>query len=306
MGMNYRIIGLNDEKDIKESVICLGNFDGVHIGHQLLISTATSLAKEHQLISIFFTIFPSPKSILGKRTEKYLTDLDDRYKLAKSFGIDEMIVLPFNLEMAKYPYDDFVHNIILKYKPRYIVCGEDFNFGYKGEGKIKELKHLGKGIYEVVVVPDVMLNNEKISTTKIIEALQKRDIEKVATFLGRNYKLSGTVVKGSGNGKNFGFPTANLDTNNYFLPGNGVYAVNIYFNNQKYRGMANVGLHPTVVKLNDVILEVHIFDFDKNIYGEKIEVEFCQFIRLERHFSSLEQLISQLHKDTAFIKALIF
>lgn len=304
--MSYRIIGINDELNISGSVICLGNFDGVHIGHQKLIKTAIEIANQNQLTSIFFTIFPSPKSVLGKREEKYLTSLEDRYRLARSMGVDEMVVLPFNQQVAHYHYSEFIEQILMKYRPKYLVCGADFHFGYLGEGNITHLQEIGEGKYKVEVVSDVIYGDEKVSTTKIIEILNQRDLQKAKQFLGRRYAVEGTVIKGHGNGKKFGFPTANLDTNNYFLPNNGVYAVNVIWKDKKYKGMANIGVHPTVSKLDNAVLEVHIFDFEHDIYSEKINIEFCHFIRLERHFLNSQQLIEQLQRDIAYIKTLQF
>lgn len=306
MGMNYRIIGENDYIETKGSVICLGNFDGVHIGHQKLIESAVSIAQKENLTSIFFTIFPSPKSVLGKREEKYLTNLNDRTIIAKSMGIDEVIVLRFNLEVAHYHYEEFIQKIILKYNPKYIVCGNDFNFGYKGEGKIQHLQNHGNGIFKVIVVNDVEVNHDKVSTTRIIELLKKHDVKKVAEYLGRNYRVVGTVVKGHGNGTKLGYPTANIDIKQYFLPARGVYAVYVDINGKRYRGMANIGTHPTIAQLEKEILEVHIFDFEESIYGQQICIEFFDFIRLERRFSNLEDLQSQLSQDIVNINRLLF
>lgn len=307
MVMDYYVYK-NDKLDFEDqgSVICLGNFDGVHLGHQLLLETAKSIAKTNNLQSVFFTMFPSPKFVLGLREEQHLTSLDDRYNLIKENDIDGMIVLPFNLEIAKLDYKGFLEQIVMKLNPKYIVCGQDYNFGYKGEGKITNLIEYGKGKYEVIVVEDVIIDDIKVSTTKVIESLKEREIEKVNKYLGRNYAVNGVVIKGHGNGKKIGFPTANIDSNNYFLPASGVYAVNVYYKGKKYAGMANIGTHPTIAKLSQPILEIHIFDFENDIYGETLKIEFCAFIRLEKHFAKLDLLVKQLEKDKNTIKGLQF
>lgn len=300
LNIKYEAPHLNDSR-----VACIGFFDGVHLGHQELIKETIKVAKKLNIKPALFTFEKSPKEVLKKEKIKYLTTNQDKMEILESLGIEEMIILKFDEKIANYSKEEFMEKIIYPLGIRTLVFGYDFRFAKNGEGNSSALKLLQTENFSVVEIPEVIKEGEKISTTRISKLLLAGYLEQANRLLGHNYKIKGMVVRGYGNGKKFGYPTANIDTNAYVLPKKGVYAVEVKVNNKIYKGMANIGNHPTVIKTKDLLLEVNIFDFDKDIYGQIIEVFFLYYIRDEIKFSSIDELIKQMDEDKRIVVSCI-
>ena len=261
----------NDIRPIKEPLCCaIGNFDGVHLGHRMLIEEA----KKHNMASAVLTFDPHP-SVFLKKIENYplLTPMDMKKDIIKSLGVDYLIVFEFNDIVAKYDKNEFI-NILKGLNIKSIVCGYDFTFGYKAEGKISDLRDS----FTVYEIEKYVLDDLRVSSSYIKELLSFGNIEDASRFLGKNYAIRGYVEYGSRKGRLIGFPTANLHHDGYFLPKNGVYFVSIDYKGMEYYGMCNIGHNPTFNFQNDIRVEVHIFGVDFNIYNEEIEIQFLAHI----------------------------
>lgn len=272
----------------------IGNFDGVHKAHQLLINECNKIGEK----SVIITFYPHPLCVL-KTNFKYnfLTNLNRKIDLIRNLGADYLLVIEFNRTTALTRKDEFI-NYLKSIGITSIVCGKDTFFGYKNEGTISDLKKE----FNVKVIDDLYVNDLKVSSSNIKNLLEEGKIELANKLLGRNYMIEGVVVEGFHNGEKLGYRTANLDILGNVPPKNGVYAVNIIYNKKRFLGMCNVGYNPTIGKLNTLKLETHIFNFDKMIYGEEIKVEFISYIREETKFNSLDELKNQLKTDMDFIK----
>jgi len=280
----------NDIRPIKEPLCCaIGNFDGVHLGHRMLIEEA----KKHNMASAVLTFNPHP-SVFLKKIKNYplLTPMDMKKDIIKSLGVDYLIVFEFNDIVAKYDKNEFI-NILKGLNIKSIVCGYDFTFGYKAEGKISDLRDS----FTVYEIEKYVLDDLRVSSSYIKELLSFGNIEDASRFLGANYAIRGYVEYGSRKGRLIGFPTANLHHDGYFLPKNGVYFVSIAYKGMEYYGMCNIGHNPTFNFQNDIRVEVHIFGVDFNIYNEEIEIQFLAHIRDEIKFESVDSLKNQLMKD---------
>jgi len=279
------------------SVIGLGYFDGVHLGHQELIKHISQMSQNKAVLSSILTFSDSIDKVLGKDFLGEITPLNHRLKLFEELGIDICYVLEFNEEIAKLSKDDFITEILNKLNIQGCVCGQDYHFGYKGQGDINYLKEY----FDVDVVDfkiDSFDTSVKISSSTIIKYIKEGRIDVANSLLGKPYKIIGRVIKGLGNGHKIGFPTANIEYGDYVLPLNGVYAVKINVNNNEYKGLCNIGTHPTIDELNKESLEVYILDFDQDIYDEEVEISFIKRLRDEKHFENVENLKKQLKSDT--------
>jgi riboflavin kinase/FMN adenylyltransferase len=289
---------------VKRSV-CVGVFDGLHLGHQQLVAKTLARAKQGKLTSAMFTFEPSPKNFLLNKNFPYLLSLKTKIRLAKELGLDEIIILDFNKKIADLSPDQFIEKIIKPLNIKNIVVGYDFSYGKKGEGKASTLSKLNSKDFIVDVIGEIDYKKEKISSTRIHKALASGSVKLASILLSRYYALEGVVIRGKGNGKKIGFPTANLDIGDYALPKSGVYAVKVSYKKKQYLGMANIGTHPTIMNLSKPLLEVNIFNFSKDIYGEELKIEFVDYIRDEQKFPSIQALIKQLNKDKIKISRLL-
>ncbi len=278
--------------------ICLGNFDGIHKGHQKLIEKTVEVAKTNNIASAFFTFSSNPRKYFSKDRYSQLTSIDDRKELVKEYGIDVFVEFEFNQDTMNLSYEDFIEKVLIPLNVKYVICGFDYSFGKFGAGKVKDLVRLSKNRYEVIVIDELEYMDSKVSTTRIMNELANGNLDLANILLGREYSIKGTVVKGLNNGKKLGFPTINIDNGEYFLPKNGVYGVEVTINDEKIRGIGNVGTHPTISKLNNAILEIHLLDFSKEIYGEFVLITFKKYLREEQEFSSVEDLKKQIKIDT--------
>lgn len=281
-------------------VACVGEFDGVHIGHQKLIEEVVRISKQKNIPSGIITFDPHPDFVLNKKTEfTYITPLEEKIKYIETmYNLDYFIIVNFDLEMSRLDYHDF-YNLFLKNLDT-IVVGYDFRFGFKGMGNVDVLNQLHKS---VIVIDKIIFNDEKIGSKNIIKLLSLGDINTTNKLLGRLYKITGVVSKGSQIGNKIGYPTANINIDeSYCLLKKGVYAVRIQYNNKYYLGICNYGYNPSFNKIIKPRLEIHIFDFNEDIYGEVIDVEFIENIRDEFVFPTVDDFLNQLKKDCDYCK----
>lgn len=299
-------IDLQNNKIPSNIVACIGEFDGIHLAHQKLIEEVEKISIEKNIPSSIITFDPHPDFVLNKNSDNtYITPLNEKIKFINdNYNIDYFIVINFTEQLSKLPFDEF-YDLFLK-TINTIVIGYDFRFGYKGLGNESNLKKLHDN---VIVIEQIKLNNEKIGSKNIINSLLNGNIEDANKMLGRLYKISGIVSKGSQIGSKIGYPTANINIEeNFCLLKKGVYAVRVRINNNKnynnnccyYLGICNYGYNPSFNKIIKPRLEVHIFNFNKDIYDEYIEVEFIENIREEKVFPSVDDFLNQLKKDCEY------
>lgn len=291
----------NPDTEVKQQILAIGDFDGVHLGHQDVIKQAQWIAKEQDCNMALMTFNPHPREVLGQtKYSRYLAPLDKKLDLFYHLGVDTVYIVKFDQQIAKVSPEDFVLHMLSKLHLHTIVVGFDFTFGYKGQGTVDTLRELCKGSIEVKVVKPYHLQGEKVSSTLIREHLHLGQLDQVKQYTDRYYFITGTVVHGAGRGRTIGFPTANILMNEpYVLPCNGVFAVNVIVDEKSLRGVMNIGVRPTFYDEMhaEPSLEVHLIDFDGNLYGKDLKVEFIQMLRAEEKFDSVDELIDQIHKD---------
>ncbi len=284
------------------AVITTGSFDGVHTGHVQIIE---QLIKEAEKISgkpVLITFYPHPKQVVQMK-EKALYILntpEEKYELLQLKWIENIVVVPFDKDFSQLSAQEYISNFLVeKFNPSIIVVGYDHRFGNNREGNFDLLKSKEAEYgFEVKEIPEHVLKNITISSTKIRAAMLEGDIETASSFLGYDYYFSGTVIQGNKIGRTIGYPTANLQIQNEYklVPANGVYAVDVQLGNRNLKGMMNIGIRPTVDGTKRVI-EVNIFDFDEDIYGQTLKITLKKNLRLEVKFAGLEELKAQLAKD---------
>lgn len=285
-----------------EYSLALGFFDGVHLGHQRVIDAAIENAKRLGIKSAIMTFDPHPSIVLGGRNEKvfYITPLQQKLETFEKLGVDTAFVVNFTSDFAKLSPEDFVQYFIRDLDVKHVTAGFDYSFGSFGNGNMDLMKQLAGEDFGVTVVSKLEADEDKVSSTRIRKALQNGDMEEVHKLLGRAFEVPGIVVHGDKRGRTLGFPTANVQhMEGCFIPGTGVYAVKILVQNEWHDGVCNVGYKPTFKDPNNkqLSIEVHIFNFDKNIYGEEVVVGWYHRIRSERKFNGIEELIAQIEKD---------
>ena len=292
-------------KDLKNaissrpSILTLGTFDGVHKGHRKIISNLKSEAKINNLRSIILTFFPHPRNIVSSEIIKSISTIDEKIKIFSDLGIDELIIQKFDKSFSSMNAKEFIELLVDNLKIKKIIVGYNHRFGKNRSADINVLKDFSlKYDFEVLEIKAFEVENIKISSTKIRDAIQQGNIKLCNNYLGYNFNINGDVVKGKSIGKSLGFPTANIKIVEEYkiMPKNGVYLVRCFFEKEKLYGMMNIGFNPTFGS-NDKTLEVNIFDFDKDLYGETIRIEFLNFIREEIKFENVELLQNQLIKD---------
>jgi len=293
----------------KESILTIGTFDGVHIGHNKILKRLIQDSKKNNLSSLVMTFFPHPRMILNKSHDiKMIDTIDEKINLLEKTGLDNLIIHPFDNNFSKIRAKEFVEEILVKkLKIKEIIIGYDHKFGKDREASVKDLKKFGQDyIFNVKEIPAEEIDSIAISSTKIRDAILNGEIEKCNKFLGRNFILTGKVVYGEGLGKKIDFPTANIEIKETYkiIPKNGVYLVKTKINSNTYFGMMNIGIRPTVGGRNKS-LEIHFFNFKDNIYGKNVSIEIIKKIRDEEKFSSIDQLKIQLKKDEQFCLKLI-
>jgi len=297
------VIVLDGHQKVMEQPICsaIGFFDGLHIGHMALVNEVLNISKQKGYKSALITFDHQPLFILGKiKEEKYLTTMEDRQKILTEIGIDYLFIIHFTKEVAALDPQVFIQNYLISSHIQHVVCGFDFHFGSHNIGDVQTLKACDA--FEVSVIDEVIYQGEKVSSSRIRSLLNQGEMTDMNDLLGHRYQVQGDVIAGRHIGHSIGFPTANIDCHAYFLPCNGVYAVKVYWNDQVLMGMCNIGYNPTFTALKNQSVEVNILDFDQNIYGEHVVLEFYYKMRNEKAFSNKEQLIEQLQKDQQAVR----
>ena len=285
----------------KKSILTIGTFDGIHIGHQKILKSLVAQAKKENLLANVLTFFPHPRMVLQKESQIKLIDtLKEREDFLRKLGVDNLIIHPFSVAFSKLTALEFIQNILVKQlKIDSLYIGYDHRFGRNREATVEDLKSYGQQYdFKVNIISAQQIATIAVSSTKIREAIALGDFVKVHHFLGRPFQLRGTVTKGEGIGRKLAFPTANLNVNIPYkiIPPQGVYLVSILLVKGVFYGMMNIGTRPTLSGKNESI-EIHIFDFNEDLYGKMITVCLYEKIRDERKFDSLEALKTQLIKD---------
>ena len=284
-----------------KTFVTIGTFDGVHVGHQKVLSNLIQGAKKNNATSVLLTFFPHPRMVLQKNaTIKLINTIDERIKLLEKTGLDIMVIQKFTEGFAEQTSIDFVKNVLVNsLKISNLIIGYDHRFGKNREGDFEQLTTYGKAFgFDVNKISQQEIDHIAISSTKIRKAIELGNIEEANRYLGYAFMLTGEIVKGKHLGKKIGFPTANLHIKETYklLPKTGSYIVKSELENETVYGMMNIGFRPTVKGKNQTI-EVHFFDFNKDLYGKKIQVEVLKFLRDEQKFDSVEDLKNQLQKD---------
>ena len=296
----------NINKSDKNSIILIGNFNGVHLGHQKLFNSALQYKKKTKLKIGVVTFEPIPKMFFFKNLKNYrILNFNQKLKLLKKFNIDFIINKKFDRKFSKTHCNKFVSEILhKKLNAKCIFVSDNFRFGNKREGDLKLLKFFEKKYnYKIINPLPLKKKNKIISSTLIRKLLKRGKLNLVNKYLNRRWSVEGTVRKGRRMGKKIGFPTCNIEMGNYVIPKPGVYAVNIYIkkNNKFLKGIANLGYRPTFNQ-KKILLEVNIFNFSGNLYNKKLTVEFVKFIRSEKKFRGIDQLRKQIKSDLRIAK----
>ena len=294
--------GLETEFNCKNPVVTIGTFDGLHIGHQKIIEKLTEEAQKINGESVLLTFYPHPRSVIDSDNPISLLQAhEDKLVELEALGLQHLIVLPFTSELSTMTAYEFIKDILVAHiKLKKIVIGYDHHFGNNREGNLDFLnQHAQSMDFEVIEIPAKEIDEIKISSTKIREAIRNGEIEKATKFLGKPYEITGIVIQGKQLGRTIDYPTANIIPIEalQLLPKIGVYAVKIKALHLSYNGLLNIGLRPTVEENGQMKLEVHIFDFSEDLYGEKIQVHLYERIRNEQKFASIEALKAQIKED---------
>ncbi|PKM63425.1 MAG: hypothetical protein CVU97_00350 [Firmicutes bacterium HGW-Firmicutes-21] len=285
---------------LNKTIVSIGNFDGVHIGHRLLIKTLAELSEKKHLEGIVFTFAENPKNILTGGVVKYLTGTEDKLRFLTEYGAKNIYFADFE-ELCGLSPQEFAENILIKgFNADTVVCGFDFRFGKGRSGDAENLKALlgGHGV-DCIIVPAVYSEGQPVGSTEIRRLIGEGDVEKAELLLGRPYGFTLPVLVGRQIGRGLGFPTINQRFPEYrVIPAYGVYAVLCEAEGEEYRGIANIGTRPTVSKEGDgPLCETHLFGFNGNLYNHTVRVKLKKRLRQEKKFSSLEELKSQINKD---------
>ena len=282
----------------KNTVVTIGTFDGVHIGHQKIVNR---LVNHAELDSVILTFFPHPRMVLQQdNTIKLLHTIEEKTSVLEQLGLDHLVIHPFTKEFSRLTAQQFVEDILVnQLKAKKIIIGYDHRFGRNRTADISTLKDFGEQygfVVEEITKQDV--DDVAVSSTKIRTALQKGQIEKANAFLGQPYMLTGTIVKGKGIGKTLGYPTPNIQIEEAYklIPKNGVYIVKTNFKGITYFGMMNIGTNPTVGGKSQTI-ETYFFNMDTDLYGSKMTIQMLKRIRDEKKFASVDQLIEAMQND---------
>ena len=294
---------IQDIKTIKNPVLTLGMYDGVHIGHQTIINQLNQIAEQVDGESVLLTFDPHPRMVLQPNCDlKFIYTLEEKEKALEKLGLDHLIIHPFTREFSQLTSVEFVSDLLVnQINIHTLVIGYDHHFGKNREGNYEQLEILSKEYgFQLVQIEAVDCDDIAVSSTKVRKALTEGNIDYVNKALGCNYPLNGVVVHGDKIGRTLGFPTANLRVNNLkIVPAHGVYSVNVFVEDKKYLGLLSIGVRATVTNSQELRIEVNILDFNEDIYGKTIRLEFLDKIRDEKKFNSLDELIEAMHQDKA-------
>ncbi len=295
-------------KNHKNSILLIGNFDGLHIGHQKLFNFAKKYKKKFKIKIGVLTFDPMPKMFFDKKLKNFkISNLNQKINSFEKFKIDFVVIKKFDKKFSKMNYIKFIENVLFKkLNPKYIFVSNNFRFGNKREGNVNKLKFFEKKYNFKIINPEPLKKKTKIiSSTLIRKLISNGKINIVNRYLNRNWSINGKVSVGRKMGRKIGFPTCNIKLNDYTIAKSGVYAVNILINKNKklLKGIANLGYRPTFNQ-KEILLEVHIFNFSRNLYNKHLTIEFIDFIRKERKFKNINQLKKQINLDIRRAKKL--
>jgi len=293
---------LNEIEQDPNTVLTIGTFDGIHHGHQKILNMLFERSRFHKGRSFLITFHPHPRKVISKANGlKILSTPEEKALILEKMGLENLFIINFTKEFSQQsPIEFFKNFIISKIGLKEIVIGHDHKFGKGREGTSDTLKTLGKEFnFEISMVDEYKFGGETISSTKLRHAIMDGDIKRANSFLGREYTFSGTVISGDKRGRLLGYPTANikLDDNDKLLPGLGIYAAEVIIDNKKFASLLSIGKRPTFYDNGEIVPEVYIYDFNENIYDQKISVSILEKIRNEEKFSSPEELINQMNID---------
>lgn len=313
LNTNFKLKTYTDIKSLgklKYPVVTVGTFDGLHVGHQKIIARMKEIAGAFDGETVLVTFEPHPRIVLNNHngTLRFITSQSRKAELLKQFGIDHKIIIPFTKEFAQTPSEIFIRDYLVEQiGVKKLIVGYDHQFGKNREGNYEQLKSLGEKYgFDVEEIKAEYIDDQPVSSTKIRNALINGDILLANKMLGYTYSISGDVIPGNKIGRTIGFPTANIDIHDKFklIAAGGVYACTVDVKGKRYKGMGNIGNRPTV-GINGLVTEIHIFDFDAEIYGEEITIYFIDRIRDEIKFGSLDKLKKQLEKDKMYTRNLL-
>ena len=304
-----RFNNINEFNCKKSTIITIGTFDGVHLGHQKILKKLNVEAENNGLESSVLTFFPHPRTVLNPNSSlKLINTIEERISLFKKSKIDNLIVHPFTKEFSELDSEDYVKNILVdQLKAKIVLIGYDHKFGKNRTADINNLKEYGiKYNFEVIEIKAEEINDIAISSTKIRNSIEEGDIQLTNSYLGYEFSFFGKVVKGNSIGKTLGFPTANIKigTDLKLIPKNGVYLISTIINQKIIFGMMNIGIKPTTNE-NTKSIEVNLFDFNQDLYDKNITIYIKQFLRKEIKFNSLNELKLQIEKDKITCNSII-
>jgi len=293
-----------DYKRIKNSVVTIGTFDGVHVGHQKIINRLVHIAEANKLQALVLTFFPHPRMVVQKDSSiKLINTIDEKAAQLQQLGVDHLVLKEFTNTFSRLSALEYVRDVLVnKLKVKHIIVGYDHHFGRNRTATIEDLIEFGKFYgFEVTQIDAQEVGDVAVSSTKIRAALREGNMRVANDFLGYNFMLTGTVVKGKGLGANLSFPTANIFIEEPYklIPKQGVYLVQSKIENQLVYGMMNIGKNPTVSQDNKTHIEVHFFNLDANLYSKTLKIELLEHLRSEIKFPNIEALKVQLEKDKA-------
>lgn len=292
--------------ELPKTIAAIGFFDGIHRGHQKVIQTAVTKAEESNMESAVITFHPHPSVILKKGTEhvQYITPLREKKEILRKMNVNRLYIIKFSKELASLSPQGFIDHFITGLNIQHLVAGFDFTYGHKGEGNMEIIQTHAKGAFDFTTIEKVELENAKVSSTKIRSLLSDGNVEKVNEYLNRTLSVWGIVIEGDKRGRTIGYPTANLQIDpDALLPKIGVYAVKVLYKGEVYEGMADLGLNPTFTdSKTEPILEVNIFDYSNDLYGEELQIEWHKYIRDEEKFDDVKELIDQIALDEKEIR----
>lgn len=301
---------IDDFLPVKNAVVTIGTFDGVHLGHRKIIEGIKELAKEAGGETVILTFFPHPRMILHPEDQnlKLITTIDEKARLLEQLGVDHLIITPFSRDFSNQTAEEYIRDVLVnKIGTKKIVIGYDHRFGKDRKGGLADLQRLAPVYgFDVVEIPEQDINDVAISSTRIRQALLNGQTELANDFLGYPFFISGKVVRGDQIGRQIGYPTANIAVQESYklIPSDGIFAVNVYVDDNVYAGMGYIGHRPTISGMTRNI-EVNIFDFDQDIYNKSIRMSFINYVRGDIKFESLEQLKEQLGRDKEAVTAIL-
>ncbi|WP_285010766.1 bifunctional riboflavin kinase/FAD synthetase [Pedobacter faecalis] len=293
---------LSEFNKLSNAVVTIGTFDGVHYGHQKIVKQLCDKAKALRAESVILTFFPHPRLIIDPENQdlKMINTIQEKANILETLGVDHLIIIPFTRDFSNLSPEDYIRNILVDtIGVKHLIVGYDHRFGKDRQGGMKELEFYADLFgYSIEQIPEQDINDVAVSSTKIRKALLDGDVALAAKYLGYHFSLRGRVIKGDKIGRTIGFPTANIFIEETYklIPSDGIYAVTVYLNESLFKGMAYIGQRPTINGMTRNI-EVNIFDFEKEIYGQEITMNFMEFLRQDEKFTGLEALKLQLEKD---------